>query len=173
MLASTLPAFHHWLLGGNRVRGAAIVLFGFPELPTALAGGVAGYLNEYHDDGAGLWTAFSPQLIHSIAANPALRILLGVPEPCPQCPATSSCGLRKVISSIARRGHAVLEGPLAVEASAEKNDIFRAALGVIPEDGPLFHLALRPELFSDRALHSIIGDTFLEWEATRGFADTV
>lgn len=173
MLATTLPAFHHWLLGGKRTGGPAIVLFGFPDLPPGLAAGVAGYLNEYHDEGAGRWTAFSPALLRSIATNPADRGLLGVPEPCPECPPESACCLRKLIGALGRRGNAVLEGPLAVEASADRADVFRAALGVTPEGGPRFHLTLRPELFSDRALPSIIGDTFLEWEATREFADSV
>lgn len=173
MLVSTLPSFHHWLLGRKATGGPTIVLFGFPELPAGMAHEVAGYLNEYHDEGAGRWTAFTPSLIKDVAMSPAERTLLGVPEPCPGCPPGSACCLRHVLAAIAGRGNVVLDGPLAVEGTADRPDVFRAALGTAPEDGPRFHLTLRPELFSDRALPSILGDTFLEWEATREFADTV
>lgn len=173
MLISTLPAFHHWLLGRKVAGGPSIVLFGFPELPAGLAHEVASYLNEYDGEGAGRWAAFSSSLVKDLSMNAPERTLLGVPDPCPGCPPGSACCLKHVLSAIARRGNVVLEGTLAIEGTADWPDVFRAALGTTPEDGPRFHLTLRPELFSDRALPSILGDTFLEWEATREFADTV
>ena len=172
MLASNLPAFHRWFLAG-RTASPAIVLHGFPELPPGLAPAVAHHLNEFDEDAGGNWTAFAPALIHAVAETPHQRNLLGLGDGCKDCPPNSPCGRRKVLAALARHGHAVLDGVLAVEACKDLGNVFRVSLGPAPAEGKNFHLVLRPELFSDRALPSIIGDTYLEWSATREMADTV
>lgn len=172
MLASNLPAFHRWFLAG-RTTSPAIVLHGFPELPPGLAIAVARHLNEFDEDSGGNWTSFTPELIRELAETPHQRNLLGLGEGCQDCPPNSPCGRRKVLGALARRGHAVIDGVLAVEACKDLANVFRVSLGPAPAEGKGFHLILRPELFSDRSLPSIIGDTYLEWSATREMADTV
>jgi hypothetical protein len=172
MLASNLPAFHRWFLG-RVTTSPAIVLHGFPELPPGLAAAVARHLNEFDEDSGGEWTAFAPDLIRAIAEGQHQRNLLGLGEACKNCPPASPCGQRKVLEAIARRGHAVLDHIHAVEATKSLSNAFRVSLGPALMDGVRFHVTLRPELFSDRALPSIIADTYLEWSATREMADTV
>jgi len=172
MLASNLTAFHRWLLA-PRTGAPGVIIHGFPQLPTGLAPAIASYLNEFDDDAGGNWTAFSEELIHVISETAPQRSLLGIGEGCKNCPPNSPCGRRKVLGALARRGHAVLDGLLAVEAGADLNNVFRVSLGPAPSEGKGFHLILRPELFSDRSLPSIIGDTYLEWATTREMADTV
>jgi hypothetical protein len=172
MLASNLPSFHRWILAG-RAASPAVVLHGFPALPPGIAPAVARHLNEFDEDAGGNWTAFASELIQAIAEAPLQRNLLGLGEGCGNCPPNSPCGRRKVLQALARRGHVVLDGMLAVEACAELKSIFRVSLGPAPADGKGFHLVLRPELFSDRSLSAIIGDTYLEWVTAREMADTV
>jgi len=172
MLASRLPDFHRWFLA-QRAAGPSIVLHGFPELPAGLSSALAQHLNEFDDDAGGNWIAFAPELIQTISETPPQRSLLGLDEGCKNCPPNSPCGRRKVLGALARRGHAVLDGILAVEACADLGNVFRVSLGPAPANGKAFHLILRPELFSDRSLPSIIGDTYLEWSTTREMADTV
>jgi hypothetical protein len=138
-----------------------------------LAAAVARHLNDFDEDAAGNWSAFTPALLHAIAEAPTQRGLLGLGEACKNCPPGSPCSRRKVLAALANRGHAVLDGPLAVEACAPLGNIFRVSLGPAPFGGRSFHLVLSPELFSERAMPSIIGDTYLEWAATREMADTV
>ena len=173
MLASNLPSFHRWFLASGSAVAPSIVLHGFPQLPPGIAPAVARHLNEFDEDAGGNWTAFAPDLLSLISETPHQRNLLGLGEGCKDCPPNSPCGRRKVLGALARRGHAVLEGTLAVDATAPLNNIFRVSLGPAPAEGKGFHLVLRPELFSDRSLPAIIGDTYLEWVAAREMADTV
>ena len=173
MLASDLPSFHRWFLAGAVTLLPGIVLHGFPELRAGLATDVARHLNEFDEDSNGNWTSFTPELIQAISESGTQRNLLGLGESCRNCPPGSPCGRRKVLAALAGRGHAVLEGPLAVEACAPLANIFRVSLGPPPDGGRSFHLVLCPELFSERSMPAIIGDTYLEWAATREMADTV
>jgi hypothetical protein len=174
MLATTLPAFHRWFLAGRASAGTpGIVLYGNPDLPRSLAAAVARYLNEFDEDARGNWIAFDPELIFAISETPAQRSLLGLTDCCKDCPPNSPCGRKRVLEALGKRGHAVLEGALAVEACAALRDIFRVSLGPPPASDHHFHLILHPEHFSDRSLPSIIGDTFLEWSTAREMADTV
>ncbi|WP_193214605.1 hypothetical protein [Luteolibacter marinus] len=173
MLTTNLSDFHRWFLDGGAAHAPGIVLFGFPVLPRGLAAAVAGHLNEFDEDGGGRWTGFVPELLEQISATPAQRSLLNLGEGCRNCPPNSACGRRKVLEVLARRGNAVLEGMLAVEASANLSNIFRVSLGPAPNDGKGFHLVLQPDLFSERSLASIIGDTYLEWAAARLMAESV
>ncbi len=173
MLAMTLSAFHHWLLAGGRAGAPAIVLFGDPAVPGGLAAAVARHLNEFDEDAKGNWTAFDPELIHAISETAPQRSLLGLADCCKNCPPNSPCGRKRVLHALGKRGHAVLEGSLAVDACAELRDVFRVSLGPPPGGTPHFHLVLHPEHFSDRSLPAIIGDTFLEWASAREMAATV
>lgn len=170
MIASNLPAFHRWLMAGDIPPAPSIVLYGFPQLRVGLAALVAAHLNEFDDDAAGNWTAFAPEVIHAIAETATQRNLLGLAEACKNCPPTGPCGRRKVLAGLARHGRAVLEGALAVEACVVLPEIFRVSLGPAPEGAENFHLVLRPELFTERSMPTIIGDTYLEWATSREVA---
>lgn len=173
MLASDLPSFHRWFLSGGLTASPGIVLHGFPSLRAGLATAVARHLNEFDEDSDGNWTSFAPELIQLIAESPTQRNLLGLGEGCKNCPPASLCGRRKVLAALAGRGHAVLEGAVAVEACAPLANIFLVSLGPPPEGGRSFHLVLCPELFRERSMPAIIGDTYLEWVAAREMAETV
>ncbi len=173
MLANNLPAFDRWFLAAGSVPCPAILLHGFPDLQEGLGAAVARHLNEFDEDAAGTWSAFAPELIGEIAASLPQRNLLGLSDSCKSCPPSSPCGRRKIFAALAERGHAVVEGPLAVEACAPLDEIFRVSLGPAPFGGRSFHLVLSPELFCARSMPAIIGDTYLEWKAARGMADTV
>jgi hypothetical protein len=170
MIASNLPAFHRWLMAGEILPAPSIVLYGFPDLRVGLGAMVAGYLNEFDDDAAGNWSAFAPELILAISETATQRNLLGLGEACKNCPPTGPCGRRKVLAALAGRGRAVLEGALAVEACAMLPRVFRVSLGPAPEGAENFHLVLRPELFTERSMPAIIGDTYLEWATSREVA---
>jgi hypothetical protein len=172
MLATTLPAFHRWFLAARASGVPGIVLHGDPVLPHGLAAAVARHLNEFDEDAKGNWTAFAPELIAEISGSAPQRGLLGLPEACEDCPPDSACGRKRVLQALGRRGQAVLDGALAVSACAPLREIFRVSLGPPPQGGQHFHLVLHPEHFSDRSLASIIGDTFLEWDATRELVDS-
>lgn len=172
MLATTLPAFHRWFLATRASAAPGIVLYGDPALPQGLASALARHLNEFDEDAKGNWTAFAPDLIGEISETPPQRGLLGLSDCCKDCPPNSPCGRKRVLQALGKRGHAVLEGTLAVEACAPLREIFRVSLGPPPQSGHHFHLVLHPEHFSDRSLSSIIGDTFLEWATTREMADS-
>ena len=173
MLASDLATFHRWFLPGGVGFTPGVVLHGSVALPPGLAASVARHLNEFDEDGQGRWSAFSQDLIQLIAETPAQRSLLNLGDGCLNCPPNSLCGRRKVLEVLARRGYAVLEGMLAVQACEPLMNVFRVSLGPAPAKGKGFHLCLQPELFSDRCLTSVIGDTYLEWIATRELGDTV
>jgi hypothetical protein len=173
MLANDLPSFHRWFLAAGAAPCPAILLHGFPDLQEGLGAAVARHLNEFDEDAAGNWSAFAPELIGEIAAHSAQRNLLGLADSCKNCPPSSPCGRRKIFAALAERGHAVVEGPLAVEACAPLSNIFRVSLGPAPFGGRSFHLVLAPELFCARSMPAIIGDTYLEWMAAREMADTV
>lgn len=173
MLASDIPSFHRWFLSGGLTAAPGIVLHGCPTLPADLAAAVARHLNEFDEDSLGNWTAFLPDLIQAISETPTQRGLLGLADSCRNCPPGSPCGRRKVFAALATRGNVVLEGLQAVEACAALSNVFRVSLGPAPDGGRSFHLVLCPELFSERSMPAIIGDTYLEWVAAREMADTV
>lgn len=173
MLATTLSAFHRWLLAGGRAGAPGIVLHGDPEVPKGLAAALARHLNEFDEDAAGHWTAFDPELIFAISETPPQRALLGLTDCCKDCPPNSPCGRKRVLQALAKHGHAVLEGPLAVDACTDLREIFRVSLGPPPSGPHHFHLVLHPEHFSVRSLPSIVGDTFLEWARAREMSATV
>ena len=167
MPVTTLSDFHRWLLA-DEPGSAPFVLLQYPqEDPTGCAAAVARLLNEFDEESGGNWIALSPEVVRTIAADPAQRRLLGVVEPCPNCPPTSRCGLRKVLSAIARRGHVVFDDRLALEATEDLDNGFRASIGVPDSQPESYHIILNPDRFQARCLAPLIADSFLEWTASR------
>lgn len=164
MPISTLTDFHHWLLSGE-AHGAPFLVLSTRNQPSiSCAAAVARHLNEYDDRSNGRWIAINAEVVHAIAADPAQRRLLGVDEACPQCPPTSPCGIRKVLSALAERGHIVFDHPMAFEALGEVPQGFRTAVGAPgPEQIDHYHLIIQPNAFDSRCLTSLIADSFLEW----------
>lgn len=173
MLANNLPTFHRWFMAGGDTAAPGILLHGDPVLPAGISAAVARHLNEFDEDSQGNWIAFTPELIQAISEAPTQRGLLGLEDSCRNCPPGSLCGRRKVLAALAARGNVVLDGPLAVEACVPFVNVFRVSLGPAPGTGPTFHLVICQELFHERSLPAIIGDTYLEWMAAREMAETV
>lgn len=177
MPITTLTEFHHWLLADSRSDGFRpltepssfpFVLLQTPgNGPNECAVKVARLLNEFDEESGGNWIALSSEVVHAITADPAQRRLLGVVEPCPNCPPTSRCGIRKVLTAIARRGHVVFDDPLAFEATKEETNGFRASIGIPQVGAESFHIILNPSRFQTRCLAPLIADSFLEWTANR------
>ena len=167
MPVTTLTEFHHWLLAEENT-GAPFVLLQYPsDGPIGCAAAVARLLNEFDEESVGNWIALTPEVIHAIAADPAQRRLLGVDEACPNCPPTSRCGLRKVLTAIAKRGHVVFDDTLALEATAELSNGFRASIGMPVASPESFHIIVNPDPFHSRCLAPLVADSFLEWMASK------
>jgi hypothetical protein len=172
MEATDLSTFHRWLLADAAAGTPAIVIHGQRELPAGLAAAVARHLNEFDEDARGNWLAFAPELMSLIAESATQRSLLGIERAC-QCsfPGAACSHRGEVLSALAARGHAVLEGATAMQACTAAPDVFRIWLGAPPDTADTLHLILHPEHFSGHSLPAIIGDTFLEWVDAR-LADT-
>jgi hypothetical protein len=168
MQATDLSNFHRWLLTDAESGSPSIVVHGHTRLPSGLPTAVARHLNEFDEDARGNWISFAPDLIDRIAASPTQRCLLGLAGSCECAAAHSECShLRETLQGLAKRGHAVLEGAIAMEACQTSGNVFRVWLGWPPEQGETLHLILHPEHFDGRSLPAIIGDTFLEWASAR------
>ena len=167
MPVTTLTEFHHWLLAEENT-GAPFVLLNTPcDGPIGCAAAVARLLNEFDEESGGNWIALTPQIVHAIAADPAQRRLLGVADSCGKCPPTSHCGLRKVMTAIARRGHVVFNDTLALEATEDEPNGFRASIGIPLDAAESYHIILNPLHFHARCLAPLVADSFLEWMANR------
>lgn len=168
MQATDLSNFHRWLLTDAASGAPSIVVHGYTRTPSGLAAAVARHLNEFDEDARGNWSSFAPDLIDRIAGSPTQRSLLGLNAPC-ACPSPRpGCShIPETLESLAKRGHAVLEGALAMQASEGSRNVFRVWLGWPPDQGDTLHLILHPEHFTDRSLPAIIGDTFIEWANAR------
>jgi len=166
MPATTLTEFHHWLLTEKTTGAPFVLLHAASDGPIGCAAAVARLLNEFDEESEGNWIALTPQIIQAIAADPAQRRLLGVTDSCGKCPPTSRCGLRKVLTAIARRGHVVFDGPLAFEATEEEANGFRASFGIPGTAPESYHIILNPARFHARCLAPLIADSFLEWVAS-------
>lgn len=160
--ARNLTSFHQWLLDGPMPSPArTIVLHGDPAIiGDELVPGIAGYLNEYDGDSAGRWLAATPDLILQVSENPDLRKMLGMDSPCPNCPPSGPCGIRKTQAALGLRGHVVFQAITHAGKVPELPDAFHAGIGVRPGK---CHLVLNPELMDPASLVHIIGDVFLEW----------
>lgn len=168
--ASSIASFHHWLMTEPKepIAGCAIVLHGSDGRPAGqLAQSIARYLNEFDDESDGHWMAFDPELLEAIAANPGDRRLLGIREPAANGSATGPVALSQAIRSLALRGHAVLDTPLAAATTRDLPGSFHVALGLPANSLDDCHMILNPKRFNVRCLAPVIGDTFLEWSAVR------
>lgn len=165
MPVRSLNDFHHWLLSARPSQSPFILLHPCLGGPLQCAAAVARHLNEFDEASGAPWIAPAPELVHQIAADPSQRRLLGVDDPCPQCPPTSACGIRKVLTALARRGHVILDHPLAFQATAELPLGFRAALGIPEKNLDAYHVVFNPHCFHARCLAPLVADCFLEWEA--------
>lgn len=161
-VARNLSSFNQWLLDGPCPSPArTIVLHGDPAaIGEHLVPRISEYLNEYDDDGAGRWLSATPELLLHVSGNPDLRRLLGMADPCPNCPPSGACGVRKTQTAIGLRGHVVFHAVSHSGKVPELPDAFHAGIGTRPGK---CHLVLDPELMDPAALAHIIGDVFLEW----------
>jgi hypothetical protein len=164
MPITTLTEFHHWLLAEETTGAPFILLHTSEGGPLGCAAAVARHLNEFDEESGGNWIALTHEVVHAIAADPAQRRLLGVADACPSCPPTSRCGIKKILTAIARRGHVVFDDPIAVEATKDEDNGFHASVGIPPE-AENFHIIINPELFHARCLAPLIADSYLEWIA--------
>lgn len=168
MQATELSNFHRWLLTDAASGSPSIVVHGYTRVPAGLPAAVARHLNEFDEDASGNWISFAPDLIDRIAASATQRCLLGLTNPCECAAPRAECShLRETLKGLADRGHAVLDGAIAIEASQASPNVFRVWLGWPPDQGETLHLILHPDHFDHRSLPAIIGDTFLEWATAR------
>lgn len=167
MLTAPIAAFHQWLLTGTGEVNEAVSLIITHPSGASFAPGVAVYLNRYDDASHDRWLAVSPELLAMIAADPGLRGLLGLGDPCPNCPPDGPCGLKKILRAFAERGHVVLDHPLAGIATHDLEGAFRIAVEPPSDEAGNCHAVINPEHFPERSLPGVISDLFLEWNETR------
>ncbi len=167
MLTAPIDAFHQWLLTGTGEVNEAVSLIITHPSGASFAPGVAVYLNRYDDASQDRWLAVTPELLTMIAADPGLRGLLGLGDPCPNCPPDGPCGLKKILRAFADRGHVVLDHPLAEVATRDLESAFRIAVEPPSDEAGNCHAVINPEHFPERSLPGVISDLFLEWNETR------
>ena len=167
MLPAPIDAFHQWLLTGTGELNKAVSLVITHASGASFAPSVAGYLNRYDDESQDRWLAVSPELLALITADRGLRGLLGLGDPCPNCPPDGPCGLKKILRAFAERGHVVLDHPLAEVATRDLKSAFRIAVEQPSNGAETCHAVINPEHFPERSLPGVIGDLFLEWKETR------
>ena len=159
-----LSSFHQWLLAppNQPCPSRVIVLHGGPAATLdPLLGDIADYLNEYDGDGAGRWLAATPDLVRRISESPDSRRLLGMADPCPNCPPASSCGIRKTLEALARHGHVVFR--VGAERAPDLPEAFHAGIGADDCGCARCHLILNPDLVHPRNLAHLVSDVFLDW----------
>lgn len=171
MLANCIEDFHQWRTAAAGRGAPSIVLSAAPRFAGGLSEQIGRYLNEYDESAEGHWTAFSDSLLMEISLSPVEKALLGVPNGCVACPAGSVCSQRKVHKAIADLGYSILEGPLAVEGCRGLTEVFRVGVGMSFGDPDGADLAIQPDRFPVRCLPVLIGDTYMEWQATRHAMD--
>lgn len=162
----SLSIFHQWLLAkpSGRTPVRTIMLHGDPAVfSDRLIEEIADYLNEYDDDDAGCWLAATSDLVLQVAEDEHLRQLLGMADPCPNCPPSSSCGVRKILAALGQRGHVIFRGSTPPDKKLELPHAFHAGIGNQSGHAMKCHLVLNPELMDPGSLAHIIGDVFLEW----------
>jgi hypothetical protein len=166
MTASTsISVFHQWLLAdpASKASACAIILHCDDAFPyRRIIHDLAAYLNEYDDDGDGLWLPACPDLVQKIARDPNHRRLLGMHETLPQsgdCPQTE---YRSTLAGLGQRGHVVFRSP-ATAADLHLANSFHAGIGCPRKIREKCHLFLDSELMEQKCIAHIIGDVFLEW----------
>lgn len=167
MLPAPIDAFHQWLLTATGDLGDTGSLVISHPSGASLARSVAGYLNRYDDSSQDRWLAVSQEMLAMIAADRGLRGLLGLGDPCPNCPPDGPCGLKKILRAFAERGHVVLDHPLAEVATRDLGSAFRIAVEPPSDEVESCHAAINPGHFPERSLPGVISDLFLEWNENR------
>lgn len=167
MLPAPIDTFHQWLLTGTGGLDEAVSLVITHPTGASFAPSVAGYLNRYDDASHDRWLAVSPELLALIVADRGLHGLLGLGDPCPNCPPDGPCGLKKILRAFAERGHVVLDHPLAEIATRDLESAFRIAVERPSDEVVNCHVVIHPDHFPERSLPGVISDLFLEWNETR------
>ena len=175
MVTNSLSTFHQWLLSPpvGQTATRTIVLHGEPRVSgDHLVEEIAGYLNEYDDEGAGCWFAATSDIVLQIAENSGLRRLLGMESPCPNCPPTGPCGIGKTLTALGKRGHVVLLSKTSPGKHLDLPDAFHAGIGDGVAKGLKCHLVLNPELMQPKTIAHIVSDVFLDWRHEESQPDT-
>lgn len=175
MMISTNPlaAFHQWLLAPSNTPDPSrtVVIHGDPRFSKdQLIEEIADYLNEYDDDGAGRWLAATSALVIQISEDPGLRKLLRMDAPCPNCPPTGPCGIRKTLTALGLRGHVVFRSDIPEDKTLKLPEAFHAGIGPGTGKRVKCHLVLDPDLVRPKTMAHIVSDVFLDWRnaETRG-----
>ena len=166
MVTNSLSTFHQWLLAPpvGQTATRTIVLHGEPRFSgDHLVEEIAGYLNEYDDEGAGSWFGATSDIVLQIAENSGLRRLLGMDSPCPNCPPTGPCGIGKTLTALGKKGHVVFLSKTPPGKYLDLPDAFHAGIGDAVGKGAKCHLVLNPELMQPASIAHIVSDVFLDW----------
>ena len=157
--------FHQWLLNEPPpgLKPRAIVLHGAAtEFIEGLIEGIAAYLNEFDDEGAGRWLPATAPLVVGISGNANLRRLLGMQDSCPNCPPTGPCGIRKTLAALGKRGHVIFRSIPPPDKEPDIPNAFHAAICGGDALIRKCHLVLNPDLMDRECIIHVIGDVFLE-----------
>jgi hypothetical protein len=161
-----LSLFHHWRLASTEppCPSRTVVLHGgSAELLDPLIDEIAEYLNEYDADDAGRWLAATSDLVLRISASMDSRKLLGMADPCPNCPPDSACGVRATLAALGRHGHVVFRAEAPKGKSLDLPVAFHAGIGQSDCGCGNCHLVLNPDLVQPRSIAHIVSDVFLDW----------
>ncbi len=167
MRPAPINAFHQWLLTGTGEEEDAVSLVITHHSRDSYAPRVADYLNRYDDASHDRWLPVSKELIAEITADRGLRSLLGLGDPCPNCPPDGPCGIKKILRAFAERGHVVLDHHLAEVATRDLEFAFRVAIEPPSDEVGNCHAVINPDHFPETSLPGLISDLFLEWNETR------
>lgn len=166
MVTNSRSTFHQWLLAQPIELAASrtIVLHGgLRDSSNQLIEEIADYLNEYDEEGAGRWIPATSDIVLEVAEDPGLRRLLGMADPCPNCPPTGPCGIGKALTALGRRGHVVLLSQTSPGKHLDLPAAFHAGIGNGTTESENCHLVINPELMLPESIAHIISDVFLDW----------
>jgi hypothetical protein len=167
MHVKSFEDLQRWRISAQDDGSPVIVIQTCPSLVGRIAEPLARCLNEYDQAAEGRWATFEDELLRAISSCAPERALLGVSDGCLKCPAGSACLQRKVYRALAGFGYVVLEGVLAAKACEGLEGVFRVGIGSIEKDLPHPDLVIHPAGFAMDRLLALIGDTCVEWLATR------
>lgn len=162
--SSSINEFHKWLQAksGRSDCACSILLHdNGAVVDEDLVEKIAGYLNEYDEEGEGRWLAATNSLVRTIAEDAFLRQLVGLEYDMPRELAESPVSRSLTFDALSRRGYVIGCPPTsdAIDPSAAR--FFQVGVGDM--EPRLCHMVLNPEKISDQHMAPIIGDVFLEW----------